>query len=145
MTAKFQHQVLYLRQLLEHVIGLDRTAGSLHRLLAARQHNGRLLAVFPEPSCNNARQRFMAVRKENDQHLIVPVLSVSQYLRLCRPMLCHILSHVVEILQLLRQLLCRLLILCQKHGKSQLCRLKPSPGIQAGADNKSNVVGRYAA
>ena len=68
MPAKFEQQIADLCQLFKHMVLIDGTSRAFDRLLAARQHDRRLLIIFPQAPCNNARQRFMAFRQKDHQH-----------------------------------------------------------------------------
>ena len=95
MPAKFEQQIADLCQLFKHMVLIDGTSRAFDRLLAARQHDRRLLIIFPQAPCNNARQRFMAFRQKDHQHLVLLVPALYLQLRRLSPLLGHILAGII--------------------------------------------------
>lgn len=65
MASEFQQQILYLYQGMEHMVGLDRTAGSLGASFCPCKDKNRLIVPLSDPSGYNSSQGLMAVGQKD--------------------------------------------------------------------------------
>ena len=110
------------------MILLDGTAGSLGHalgLLTLGQHKGRFVEFLPDTSGDDSCQRFMALREEYHQNLILPILffHLPAGLRLSPGR--HVLSHIVQFLQFFCQPVRFLFCAGLQKTQGQFRRLKP--------------------
>ena len=142
MASEFGEKMPRLRHGLIHMVSFHGTARAFYALFPPSEEKHRMIVALPDAPRDNSRQAFMDLRQKN-HHDLVPLHMVLQkkMFRCLHPLHGQVFPAVIQVLQLPGSAHGIRLCAALQQFQGTLCSVQPSRGVQAGADDKAQVIG----